>query len=76
MPVYFLSGLQLRPELFFQQLALLYLLVLCSRSLAFMAAALLPAFPMSVLLAQAMFTMFLLSSGYIFNLDNLFVGTL
>ena len=73
-PVYFMSGLHLDAGRFFQTFAMLFAIVYCSRSMAMWAGSLMPTYPMSVLLAQTIFTVFLLSCGFIFNLENIFVG--
>ena len=71
-PVYLLAGLQSDSLINF--IVLVAIIVYCSRSLAYFAASLLPAVQLSVLFAQMLFTLFLLSCGFIFNLDNLFIG--
>ena len=71
-PVYFMAGLN--SDSLVQFLVIVSVIVYCSRSLAYFAAALLPAVQLSVLFAQMLFTLFLLSCGFIFNLDNLFIG--
>ena len=73
-PVYFLAGMQANAGYFFQCFAIIFLMVYCSRCVGQFAGALMPTYQMACLLAQTIFTFFLLSSGFIFNLENLFVG--
>ena len=73
-PVYYLSGLQTGSLQVLQNFATVFVVVYCSRSLAYLSSTLLPTYQISVLFAQMMFTLFLLSCGFIFNLDNLFIG--
>ena len=73
-PVYFMAGLQKDVANFFQVFAICFLVVYASRAMAMFAGAFMPTYQMSVLLAQSFFTMFLLSCGFIFNLENLWDG--
>ena len=69
-----MSGLQDDAGMFFKMFAICFIVVYASRAMAMWAGSFMPTYPMSVLLAQTFFTMFLLSCGFIFNLENLWDG--
>ncbi|XP_064623531.1 ATP-binding cassette sub-family G member 8-like [Lineus longissimus] len=73
-PVYWLANLQPDPILFLRTYGITYILVYCSRSMAYVGAALLPTYHMSVLVAQFFFTFSFLSAGYVINLTSIWEG--
>ncbi|XP_037053871.1 ATP-binding cassette sub-family G member 8 isoform X1 [Peromyscus leucopus] len=73
MPIYWLTNLRPVAELFFLHFLLLWLVVFCCRTMALAASAMLPTFHMSSFFCNAFYNSFYLTSGFMINLDNLWI---
>lgn len=74
MPIYWLTNLRPVPELFLLHFMLVWLVVFCSRTMALAASAMLPTFHMSSFCCNALYNSFYLTSGFMINLNNLWIG--
>ncbi|XP_041352326.1 ATP-binding cassette sub-family G member 8-like isoform X2 [Gigantopelta aegis] len=70
-PMYFLAGLPADTTTFFTVYGLIYISVFCSRALAMFCAAFMPTFQMAVVFSNVIFTLQVMSSGFLITLDNL-----
>ncbi|MBN3298478.1 ABCG8 protein, partial [Amia calva] len=72
-PIYWLAGLNPQAGAFLQSLALVWLVVYCSRSMALWVAALLPTLQTSSFMGNALFTVFYLTGGFVISLENMWM---
>ncbi|KJE95696.1 hypothetical protein CAOG_06121 [Capsaspora owczarzaki ATCC 30864] len=73
-PIYFMANLKSDAASFFIFGSVLFLVVYCSRSLAMVMAAAFPVFQAACFAANLVFTLFILSSGFLINLDTIWAG--
>ncbi|XP_055475013.1 ATP-binding cassette sub-family G member 8 isoform X2 [Psammomys obesus] len=73
MPIYWLTNLRPGAELFLLHFMLVWLVVYCSRTMALAASAMLPTFHMSSFCCHALYNSFYLTSGFMINLNNLWI---
>jgi len=73
-PMYWLAGLQYRADRFLGNCLFTYLAVYSSRCMALAISAAIPNFQIAAFCANLLFTVFLLSSGFIINLESLWLG--
>ncbi|KAF5913131.1 hypothetical protein HPG69_009082, partial [Diceros bicornis minor] len=71
MPIYWLANLRPSLEPFLLHFLLVWLVVFCCRTMALVAAALLPTFHMSSIFGNALYNSFYLTGGFMISLDNL-----